>query len=291
MMSKKITPKYSPEVRERAVVQEHRGEYPSVWAAIESIAPKIGCVPQTLHEWVKRHEIDTGMRDSVTSEERERIKALEREVTLCAHTGYSEAELLWRSFSEITHPDDRAADYENWLRVARGEAQAYQTEKRYVRKDGAVIWVDVKMILMRDQQGHALYTLGVIADITDCKQLHAQLAEHSAQLQRERNFIDAILDTAAVVIIVTDAEERLVRFNQACNTLSGYDFAEFKGTTPWQRLVPADEVAGIRQVVAALRAGAASVQHENHWIRRDGTRRLFNWHNSALRDESGKVHT
>ena len=73
--------KYSPEVRERAVrmVQEHRNEYPSQWAAIESIASKIGCVPQTLHEWVKKHEIDTGMRDGVTSEERDRIKALERE--------------------------------------------------------------------------------------------------------------------------------------------------------------------------------------------------------------------
>ena len=48
--------KFSLEVRERAarIVQEHRGEYPSLWAAIESIAPKIGCVPQTLTEWVKR---------------------------------------------------------------------------------------------------------------------------------------------------------------------------------------------------------------------------------------------
>ena len=81
MMSKKNTPKYSPEIRERAIrmVQEHRGEYPSLWAAIESIAPKIGCVPQTLHEWVKRHEIDTGLRDGVTTDERERLKVLERE--------------------------------------------------------------------------------------------------------------------------------------------------------------------------------------------------------------------
>jgi transposase len=81
MKSKKIPPKYSPEVRERAVrmVQEHRGDYPSLWAAIESIAPKIGCVPQTLHEWVRKHEIDTGMREGITSEEREHIKALERE--------------------------------------------------------------------------------------------------------------------------------------------------------------------------------------------------------------------
>ena len=81
-MSKKITPKYSPEVRERAVrmVQEHRGEYPSLWAAIESIAPKIGCVPQTLHEWVRKQEIDTGMHDGATRDERERLKVLEREV-------------------------------------------------------------------------------------------------------------------------------------------------------------------------------------------------------------------
>lgn len=56
--------KFSPEVRERAVrmAQEHRQKYPSQWAAIESIAPKIGGVPQTLHEWVRRHEIDSGLR-------------------------------------------------------------------------------------------------------------------------------------------------------------------------------------------------------------------------------------
>lgn len=82
LQNKAKTPKYSPEVRERAVrmVQEHRGEYSSPWAAVESIAPKIGCSPHTLHEWVKRHEVDTGLRDGVTSEECERIKALEREV-------------------------------------------------------------------------------------------------------------------------------------------------------------------------------------------------------------------
>ena len=76
------TKKFSPEVRERAVrmVLEHRGEYPSLWAAIESIAPKIGCVPQTLNEWVKRHEVDTGKREGVTTAEKDRVKELEREV-------------------------------------------------------------------------------------------------------------------------------------------------------------------------------------------------------------------
>lgn len=68
-------------MRERAVrlVQEHRNEYPSLWAAVESIAPKIGCSAATLHEWVKRIEIDTGQRPGVTTAEAQRIKELERE--------------------------------------------------------------------------------------------------------------------------------------------------------------------------------------------------------------------
>lgn len=75
------TNKFSPEVRERAVrlVQEHRADYPSLWAAVESIAPKIGCVPQTLLDWVKRSEVDNGQREGLTSAERERLKQLERE--------------------------------------------------------------------------------------------------------------------------------------------------------------------------------------------------------------------
>jgi transposase-like protein len=74
--------KFSPEVRERAVrlVSECRGDHPSQWAAIESIAAKIGCSAPTLHTWVRRHEIDTGQRPGVTTTEQQRVKELEREV-------------------------------------------------------------------------------------------------------------------------------------------------------------------------------------------------------------------
>ena len=79
-MSKKSN-QFSSEIRERAVrmVREHRGDYPSLWATIESLAPKIGCVPQTLNEWVKRDEIDNGTRAGVTTTELQRLKELERE--------------------------------------------------------------------------------------------------------------------------------------------------------------------------------------------------------------------
>ena len=75
------TIRYSTEVRQRAVrlVQEHRGEHASEWAAIVSIAGKIGCTPETLHSWLRRVERDQGVRNGMTSAERERLQALERE--------------------------------------------------------------------------------------------------------------------------------------------------------------------------------------------------------------------
>ena len=81
-MTSKTTNKFSSEVRARAVrmVLDHEGERPSRWAAIISISEKIGCVPQTLHEWVKKAEVDSGKRAGVPTETAERLKALEREV-------------------------------------------------------------------------------------------------------------------------------------------------------------------------------------------------------------------
>jgi transposase-like protein len=73
--------RYSPEVRERAVrmVFEHQGEHDSQWAAMASIAAKIGCTPETLRKWVRQAERDQGLREGLTTSERERLKALERE--------------------------------------------------------------------------------------------------------------------------------------------------------------------------------------------------------------------
>lgn len=75
------TKRYSPEVRERAVrmVFEHQAEYASQWAALGSIASKIGCTPETLRSWVRQAERDRGLRDGQSTAERDRVKALERE--------------------------------------------------------------------------------------------------------------------------------------------------------------------------------------------------------------------
>ena len=77
----KTTNKYSPGVRERAVrlVHDNEGQHPSRWKAVMSIAAKIGCTPQTLNDWVKKAEIDSGQRAGIPTEMAEKMKALERE--------------------------------------------------------------------------------------------------------------------------------------------------------------------------------------------------------------------
>ena len=80
-MTSKTTNKYSPEVRARAVrmVLDHEGDHDSRWAAVSSVASKIGCSPHTLREWINKAEVDSGKRAGVPTEVAEKMKALERE--------------------------------------------------------------------------------------------------------------------------------------------------------------------------------------------------------------------
>lgn len=141
----------------------------------------------------------------------------------------------------------------------------------------------------RDEAPDWKDALAVISDIAERRQLEAQLEERSAQLQRERNFIDTILDTVGALVVVIDAEGRLIRFNAACNAATGHDFGEFLGTAAWQAIIPPEEAVGVRAIVARLQSGETHLQHENHWLRRDGSRVLLAWKNTVLRDEAGQV--
>ena len=94
---------------------------------------------------------------------------------LCAITGYTAEELTGMDFAEATHPDDREHDWEAFQRVVRGEAPDYRNEKRYIRKDGTIAWVNVNVTMHRDASGQPLFSLAVIEDITARKEAEIAL--------------------------------------------------------------------------------------------------------------------
>ncbi len=109
------------------------------------------------------------------------------------------------------------------------------------------------------------------------------------QLKSEQDFISAVLDTVAALIVVLDGRGRIVLFNQACSQATGYSFDEVRGRHVWDILLIPEEVEPVKQVFDQLRAGTFPNKHVNYWVTKDGKRRLISWSNTALVGGQGSV--
>jgi two-component system sensor histidine kinase VicK len=105
----------------------------------------------------------------------------------------------------------------------------------------------------------------------------------------ERNFVSAVLDTVGALVAVFDPAGRIVRFNRACETTSGYDFATLVGRYTWDKLIPRQEVPEAIETFERLRAGHFPAVFENQWQNRDGSLRRIAWSATALLDSQGQA--
>jgi two-component system sensor histidine kinase VicK len=110
-----------------------------------------------------------------------------------------------------------------------------------------------------------------------------------AALTVERNFVSAVLDTVGALVVVFDTAGRIVRFNRACETVSGYDFASLVGRYPWDKLIPREEIPQAIEQFDTLRSGSFPAVFENQWLNRNGGIRRIAWSATALRDQQGQV--
>jgi PAS domain S-box-containing protein len=108
-------------------------------------------------------------------------------------------------------------------------------------------------------------------------------------LNKERNFISAVLDTATALVIVLDPQGQIVRFNQACEQTTGYSFDEVRGRHFWNLFLLPEQVEPVKAVFEQLRTSEGSKQYESYWIIKGGSRRLITWTNTILQDYEGRV--
>jgi len=116
-------------------------------------------------------------------------------------------------------------------------------------------------------------------------ELNREIIKHKqaeAALRASEQFTKAVLDTAGTLVVVLDREGRIQGFNQACMAATGYTAAEVQGHVFWELFVPDEEMEGVRLTWEQLRAGDFPNSHENHWVSKDGSRRLISWTNTAI---------
>lgn len=195
--------------------------------------------------------------------------------------GWPASEALGRSILEVT-PTDTTREQATEIMAHLRRGQSWSGEFLSQRRDGTTFPAYVTDTPVRDAAGRVSSIIGLSLDISERKQAEAAL-------QQERDFIAAVVDTVGNLVVVLDRQARIVRFNHACEQLTGYSCDEVVGQSVYKLLLAPDELEGIAAVFADLLAGQFPNTYENAWITKNGSRRLIAWSNTALLDAEGAV--
>jgi len=182
---------------------------------------------------------------------------------LCRMLGYSEAELLVSDFQTVTHPDDLDADLAQVKAVLAGEIQTYQMEKRYLHRDGHIIWVLLSVSLVRSADGQPLYFVSQIQDITARKRAEEALRENESRYR-------TLADNATDLITLQDTELRPLYVSPASKRMLGYEPEEVMAGTE-ESLMHSDDAGPFTALVRSLSEEAPRARSVHRLRRCDGS--------------------
>jgi len=152
------------------------------------------------------------------------FKFIKANTAFCAIMGYSEAELKQYTFKDVSHPDDMVNDLHNIKKLTNKELTVYKTEKRYIRKDGQVIWGSLTVIANYDSNGQFLYNLGIIEDVTDRKHIENEFFESQLNFHRS-------ISESPVGIRIVSVDGKTIYTNKAfLDIYDFYNLEEFTST-------------------------------------------------------------
>ncbi|MDX2243701.1 MAG: PAS domain S-box protein [Leptolyngbyaceae cyanobacterium bins.302] len=198
---------------------------------------------------------------------------------LCQIVGYTAAELLSLTFQDITHPDDLEADLNCVQRLLADEISTNEMEKRYLHKNGEIIWILLNVSLVRDEQGDPLHIIGQIQNITDRKQSEAALRESEARYR-------AIVEDQTELICRFLPDSTILFVNDAYCRYFGLKPEEIVGQSYQPKIFEADQERVI-QLVAAMNRDHPTMMVENRVIVQ-GEIRWTQWSNRMLFNEQGE---
>jgi PAS domain S-box-containing protein len=193
-----------------------------------------------------------------------------------ASLGYSREEWLEdpvRWYKHI-HPDDK----QRWSLEAAEmflSGKRLRSAYRVISRDGRVIWFHCDARMMRQADGRPWFIHGIAFDISDLKRIEEQL-------QEERNFVSAILDTVGALVVVLDGEGRILRFNPACELTTGYSMEEVEGKCLWDLFLTGEEADRFKATFELLRTDLLPQDYQSCWVTRRGDERLIAWTSTLL---------
>jgi two-component system CheB/CheR fusion protein len=155
-----------------------------------------------------------------------------------------------------------------------------QKEVEIQDRDGR--WYSLRLRPYRTADNRIDGALMIFIDIHDLKTMQGALRE-------QNRFSAAVMESSGALVMVTEADGRIVAFNRACQIVSGYTLEEMTGKVIWDSpLIPKEEIEGVRAVYRRLASRSASIQHENHWVGKNGARRLISWNSAAMPHAPGQ---
>jgi len=192
---------------------------------------------------------------------------------LCEITGYSEDELRELTYADITHPDDLAADESKAAELLAGTIDSYQLEKRYLRKDGRVVWILLAGTIVRDAEGEPQHYIAQIIDISERKRLERDLADAS------RGF-----ELASDLLCTATFDGYLVRVNGAWESVLGWSEEELRARRFIEFVHPDDRERTLA-VTKTFELGGESRFFRNRWRTRSGAWRWLEWNAVGVVEE------
>jgi len=200
----------------------------------------------------------------------------------CKMLGFTEEEMLKKNFKEYIYEEDLTEDLRNYEKLIKGEINSYKSDLRVKRKDGSIGWNRIYVSKVTDLNGNFLYSIALIEDITEQKELEIKNIFHEMRLR-------AIFEQTSVGITVIDREGNLIEFNKAFQNMLGYSEDELRNKNIKNFTFPDDIKENFDLLRSALEGKIEKYIIEKRYVRKDGEIVWGRINSSVIKDKDGNI--